>query len=88
VLRDDFIDELDMTQGDFAKALGVDRSTISEIINGKRAVTPEMAVRLGHALGTSAAYWMNLQLAVWLYDAEHSPIKAELERFPVLIAPR
>jgi addiction module HigA family antidote len=87
VLREDFIDQLEITQGAFAAALDVDRSTISEILNEKRSITPEMALRLGHALGTSAGYWMNLQLAVALYDAEHSPAKAEIQRLPILVAP-
>jgi plasmid maintenance system antidote protein VapI len=61
-------------------------STINEILNERRSITPEMALRLGHALGTSPGYWMNLQLAVSLYDAEHSPAKAEVERLPILVS--
>ena len=86
VLREDFIDRLEITQGKFADALDVDRSTINEILNDNRAITPEMSLRLGHALRTSPGYWINLQLAVALYDAEHSPAKTEVERLPILVA--
>jgi addiction module HigA family antidote len=86
VLREDFIEPLELTQGKLADALDVDRSTINEILNERRSITPEMALRLGHALGTSPGYWMNLQLAVSLYDAEHSPAKAEVERLPILVS--
>jgi plasmid maintenance system antidote protein VapI len=41
-----------------------------EVINGKRAITSETAILLGKALGTSAKFWMNLQTAVDLFDAE------------------
>jgi antitoxin HigA-1 len=84
VLREDYIDAVGMTQGEFAAALGVDRATVNEIINGRRSVTPEMAVRLGHVLGTSFQYWLNLQWGIDTYNALHSPIKAEVEKLPVL----
>ena len=86
VLREDFIEPLGLTQGKLADALDVDRSTINEILNERRSITPEMALRLGHAFRTSPGYWMNLQLAVSLYDAEHSPAKAEVERLPILVS--
>ena len=84
VLREDFIEPLGMTQGAFADALAVDRSTINEIVNGRRSVTPEMALRLAHALRTTPQYWINLQSAVDLYDAEHSPIAREVSFLKVL----
>jgi addiction module HigA family antidote len=83
-LREDFVDPLELTQGKVAKVLDVDRTTINEIMNDKRSITPEMALRLGHATRTSPEYWMRLQLAVDLYDAMHSPARAEIERLPLL----
>lgn len=50
-----------ITQEQLATATGVSRLTINEIINGHRAITPDMAVRLSHVLGTSAELWINLQ---------------------------
>jgi addiction module HigA family antidote len=86
VLREDFIEPLGITQGRVADALDVDRSTVNEIINARRDITPEMAVRLGHVFGTSPEHWMRLQLAVNLFDATHSPAQAEVDRLPVLVA--
>ena len=48
-------------RGDFAKAIGVDRSAIKNIIDGKRAITAEMALRFGLFFGMSTGFWMNLQ---------------------------
>jgi addiction module HigA family antidote len=52
--------ELSVTQA--AKALGVRRKTLSAILNGRAGISPEMAVRLSIAFGTSAESWRNLQL--------------------------
>jgi addiction module HigA family antidote len=79
VLREDYIEPLNLTQGVLAEALDVDRTTINEIVNNRRAITPEMALRLGHAFSTTPEYWLNLQLAVDLYDAQHSAIAREVE---------
>jgi addiction module HigA family antidote len=87
VLREDFVEPLGLSQGKVADALDVDRSTVNEILNDKRAITPEMAVRIGHVFSTTPEYWMRLQLAVNLFDALHSPALAEVERLPVLVAP-
>jgi addiction module HigA family antidote len=86
VLREDFLELLGLTQGALANALDVDRTSINEIINGRRSITPEMAVRFGHAFHTHAAYWLNLQMAVDLYDALHSEKRLEIDRLPVLVA--
>lgn len=85
VLREDFLDPLNLTQGNAAKALGIDRTSLNELLNGRRNVTTEMALRLGHAFGTSPQYWLNLQLAVDLFDAQHSEVVAKIERQPVLV---
>jgi addiction module HigA family antidote len=54
----------------FAEACGVSRKHMSAIVNGHAAITPEMATRIAAVLGTTAQYWLNLQNAVDLYDAE------------------
>jgi antitoxin HigA-1 len=55
----------------FAEACRVTRKHMSGIVNGHVAITAEMAARIAAALGTTAQYWLNLQNAVDLYDAEH-----------------
>jgi addiction module HigA family antidote len=55
----------------FAEACGVTRKHMSRIVNGRVLLTPEMATRIATALGTTTPeYWLNLQNAVDLYDAQ------------------
>jgi antitoxin HigA-1 len=61
VLREDFLKPLGMSQYALAKALGVPEIRISEIVNGKRAVTPDTALRLARYFGTSAEFWLGMQ---------------------------
>jgi antitoxin HigA-1 len=53
-----------------AKALGVSRKTLSAILNGRARISPEMAVRLSIAFGTSAESWLNQQTQYDLWHAE------------------
>jgi antitoxin HigA-1 len=85
VLREDFVEPLGVTQAELADALGVDRTTVNEILNGKRSITPEMAVRLGYTLSTTTQYWLNLQLGVDMYKALHSPIRSDLNKLRILV---
>jgi antitoxin HigA-1 len=61
VLREDFLRPLGMSQYALAKALGVAEIRISEIVNGKRAISPDTALRLGRYLGTSPEFWLGMQ---------------------------
>jgi antitoxin HigA-1 len=67
VLREDFLKPLGMSQYALAKAIGVPQIRVSEIVNGKRAVTPDTALRLARYFGTSAEFWMGMQAT---YDLE------------------
>jgi addiction module HigA family antidote len=58
----DCLDELKISVTEGAKALGVTRPTLSRVLNGKASVSPQMAVRLEKALGSSAGFWLRLQL--------------------------
>lgn len=73
MLLEEFLKPLGVSQLKFAKQIGVGYPRLNEIINGKRAVTPDTAMRFARALGTSAQVWLNLQTVVDLYDAQHSP---------------
>jgi addiction module HigA family antidote len=60
---------------------------MNEIINGKRTVTPETALRLGKLTRTEAEFWLNLQQAVDLWDALHSEQAADVEEIePVTVS--
>jgi len=69
ILRVEFLKPLRLTQKKLADHLGCDVKVINRIVNGRSSVTAEMAVRLGAALGTSAEFWLNAELAVDLYRA-------------------
>ena len=58
----DCLDELGVNVTDSAKALGVTRAALSRVLNRKAAVSAEMAVRLEKAIGSSAGFWLRLQL--------------------------
>lgn len=60
----------DISIAKFAEAVGVSRKHMSAIVNGRASITAETAARMAAVLGTTAQYWLNLQNAVDLYDAE------------------
>jgi addiction module HigA family antidote len=74
VLREDFLKPWGMSQYALAKAIGVSQMRVSDIVNGKRAVTPDTALRLARYCGTSAEFWVGLQAG---YDLECARDKLE-----------
>ena len=60
----------DISIAKFAEAVGVSRKHMSAIVNGRASINAETATRMASVLGTTAQYWLNLQNAVDLYDAE------------------
>ena len=62
-LESRFMKPLGITQTELAQALGVSRRRVNELINGRRAITPDTAVRLAMFFGNEAAFWMHLQVA-------------------------
>lgn len=87
----EYIDELflkprGITQQQLADALNVDRVGVNAIINGRRSVTPETALRLEKVLGPSAGFWLNLQRSVDLWDAMHSDVVNKIKHLRILSA--
>jgi antitoxin HigA-1 len=72
VLRELCLDPLGLTVTDAAEALGVSRKTLSAILNGRAGISPEMAIRLSKAFGTSAESWLNQQMQYDLWVAEQA----------------
>lgn len=72
VLRELCLDPLKLTVTDAAEALGVSRKTLSAILNGRAGISPEMAIRLSRAFGTSAESWLNQQMQYDLWVAEQT----------------
>lgn len=71
ILREDVLPALGMTQTEFAERLGVSRLTISELLHEKRALSPEMAARLGRLLNTTPDSWLAMQATLNLWHALH-----------------
>lgn len=80
VLREDVLPALGMTQVELARRLGVSRLTVSELLHEKRSLSPEMAARLGRLLDTTPESWLNMQVALDLWDIAQDPERlAEVE---------
>ena len=70
VLREDVLPALKMTQKEFADWIGVSRLSVSELVNEKRSVTPDMAMRLGKALGNGPQIWLRMQQTLDLWELD------------------
>lgn len=68
ILREDVLPALNLTQTDFAKRLGVSRVTVSEVLHEKRALSPDMALRLAKLLDTTPESWLNMQQTLDLWE--------------------
>ena len=77
MLKEEFLAPLGITQGELAKSMGVGRKTINELCGNRRGVTVETALLLAKVLGTTAEFWLNLQLVNDLWLAEHNEVLAE-----------
>jgi antitoxin HigA-1 len=73
--------EIAVTPSELARQLHVPANRITQIMQGKRAITGDTALRLGHWFGTSAQFWLNLQSAYDIRVAEKSS-GAEIKRLP------
>ena len=72
MLLEEFLKPMNLSQKVLADSIDVPFQRINEIINGKRGITVSTALRLGKFFGTSADYWMNLQLRWDLYFAQEA----------------
>ena len=71
IIQEDYLKPLSLTITEIASMIGVSRKTISKIINGKGAITPDMALRLARAFDTTPELWINLQKNYDLWQAAH-----------------
>jgi addiction module HigA family antidote len=69
---------LSVTEG--AKVLGVTRQALNNVVNGKAAISPEMAIRLAQAFGSTAETWLRMQLAYDLAAARKDESKIKVRR--------
>ena len=69
MLREDFLPDYGLTVAALAEAVGVSRQSINELLRERRAVSPDMALRLARLFGNTPEFWLNAQRAVDLWDA-------------------
>ena len=74
------LEPLGLTVTAAAEALGVSRKTLSSILNGRAGISPEMAIRLSIAFGTTAESWLNQQTQYDLWHAEQSRKRLRVTR--------
>ncbi|MES2076755.1 MAG: HigA family addiction module antitoxin [Pseudomonadota bacterium] len=68
ILREDVLPALKMTQTEFAQLIGVSRLSVSYLLHEKRALSPEMAVRIATLLRTTPESWLRMQEALSLWE--------------------
>jgi addiction module HigA family antidote len=78
MLMAEFLEPHGMTQSAFAVRLGVSFPRLNEIVNGKRAVTTDTALRLERVTRMSAEFWLGLQQSWDIWHALRSPLAREL----------
>lgn len=80
VLKEFCLEPLDLSVTRAAEALGVSRKTLSAILNGRAGISPEMALRLSKAFGTTPESWLNQQMHYDLWATEKQVGKLDVER--------
>jgi addiction module HigA family antidote len=91
ILLHEFMEPLGISQTKIAKDLNTTFRTINEIVNHKRGISPEMAVRLARYFGTSEELWINLQMQCQLYRVKEKKkkaierVRAYTELHPVIV---
>lgn len=83
MLKEEFLEPLNITQVTLAQSIGVSYQRINEIVNGKRGITAATALRLAKFFEMSPDFWLNLQLRWDLYHAQKKE-SAEIEKIELL----
>lgn len=86
MLREEFLEPLGMTQTELAKRIGVSYVRVNELVNEKRGVSPDTALRLSRLFGTTPEFWLNGQRNWDLWHALRAPEAKDIERIePVIV---
>ena len=78
ILREDILTPLGMSVNKLALSLGVPAQRMGEVVNGKRAISPDTALRLARILGTTPVFWIRLQ-ARYELEVAKDKLSAEIE---------
>ena len=84
MLGEDFLPDFGLTPAELAKAIGVSRQSVYELLRERRRVTSEMAIRLARLFGNSPEFWLNAQQAVDLWEASRA-LETEMKRIEPLV---
>jgi antitoxin HigA-1 len=79
-VRHDCLEPLGLTVTEGAKALGVTRQALNNLVNGKSGISPEMAIRLSKAFGSSPETWLKMQLDYDLAQARQREGRIQVKR--------
>ena len=85
MLREDFLPDYGLTAAGLAQSLCVSRQSVYELLRERRAVSPEMALRLARLFGNSPEFWLNAQRSIDLWMTAQS-VKDEVDRIRPLHA--
>jgi len=80
VVRQDCLEPLELSVTAGAKVLGVSRQALNNVVNGKSGISPEMAIRLSKAFGSTPETWLQMQLAYDLAAARRTESKIKVRR--------
>jgi len=80
IVRHDCLEPLGLSVTEGAKVLGVTRQALNNVVNGKAAISPEMAIRLAKAFGSTAETWLRMQVAYDLAAARKDESKIKVRR--------
>ena len=83
LIKNDCLDALGLSVTEGAKALGVTRQTLSNLVNKHAAISPEMAIRLEKAFGGSARAWLKMQMNYDLWEAQKNASNIKVKRYEI-----
>jgi len=85
MLREDFMPDYGLTVSALARALGVSRQSVNELLRERRAVSPAMALRLARLFGNEPEFWLRAQQAldIWTSEQEHGAELAKIRPLEV-----
>ncbi len=81
IVRSACLEPLALTVTNGAKILGVTRQTLNNVINGRSGISPQMAIRLSKAFGSTPETWLRMQVAYDLAEARKHESKIHVERY-------
>jgi antitoxin HigA-1 len=86
LLKSRILDDMKITQDELARCLGVSRFSVNQLLNGRRGLSAEMALRLAHVFGTTADIWLRIQTQVDIFEAKRR-LGNQIEELPRIREP-